>query len=398
MFVSAIIVAGGRGTRVGGVVPKQMLDLGGRSMLQRSIDAFDRHPQVDEIVVVTPGVSFIEPDPRREGDASVSFPMEATHELRFAFGGERRQDSVASGFAECSPRADVVLVHDAARPFVGSGVISRVIEAAGAYGAAIPAMRASDTIKRAAGPGAPIEETIPRDTIWLAQTPQGFQRRILADAIAAGASTEATDEAMLAERAGHPVHIVEGDPENVKITTDADLVRARQRLGDAVRVGTGYDLHRLVEGRALVLAGVPIPFDKGPLGHSDGDVIAHSLCDAIFGAAAMGDIGHHFPDRDPQWKNAEGVDLLGRAVAIIAGRGWRVASADVTVLLERPKLSSFIEAIRSRLATVLKIHRDAVSVKAKTNEGVDAVGRGEAIAAHAVAVLTAAAGTERVEG
>lgn len=372
MFVSAIIVAGGRGARVGGGRPKQLLDIGGRSMLQWSVSAFDAHPGVSEIVVVMP----------RDLTESVSFDQQKPGEI--VFGGERRQDSVAAGFAASDDAADIVLVHDAARPFVSGELITRVIDAAAAHGAALPARQAHDTVKRAPAAGAAVVETIPRDTIWLAQTPQGFRRGVLADAIAKAGGAEATDEAMLAERAGYPVHIVEGDEQNVKITTKEDLERARAK---AFRVGTGYDLHRLVDGRRLVLAGVEIPFEKGPLGHSDGDVVSHALCDALFGAAALGDIGRHFPDRDPQWKDAAGLDLLARSVEIVQGAGWRVTSADVTVLLEKPKLSPAIDAMRARLAPVLGVNLEAVSIKAKTNEGVDAVGRGEAIAAHAVAVL-----------
>lgn len=372
MFVSAIIVAGGRGARVGGGRPKQLLDIGGRSMLQWSVSAFDAHPAVSEIVVVMP----------RDLTESVGFDQQKPGEI--VFGGERRQDSVAAGFAASDDAADIVLVHDAARPFVSGELITRVIDAAAAHGAALPARQAHDTVKRAPAAGAAVVETIPRDTIWLAQTPQGFRRGVLADAIAKAGGAEATDEAMLAERAGYPVHIVEGDEQNVKITTKEDLERARAK---AFRVGTGYDLHRLVDGRRLVLAGVEIPFEKGPLGHSDGDVVSHALCDALFGAAALGDIGRHFPDRDPQWKDAAGLDLLARSVEIVQGAGWRVTSADVTVLLEKPKLSPAIDAMRARLAPVLGVNLEAVSIKAKTNEGVDAVGRGEAIAAHAVAVL-----------
>lgn len=375
--MSAIIVAGGRGARVGAGEPKQLLDIGGRSMLQRSVDAFASHDAVDEVVVVLPA------------DLMSGVAIEAgSKPLRIAAGGERRQDSVAAGFDASSGGADVVLVHDAARPFVSRALISRVIDGASAHGAAVPARQASDTIKRAPRAGAAIVETIPRETVWLAQTPQGFGRGVLADAIAHGRSIEATDDAMLAERAGHPVHVVEGDEGNVKITTAADLERARSATRvDVPRVGTGYDLHRLVEGRALVLAGVAIPFDKGPLSHSDGDVVTHALCDALFGAAALGDIGRHFPNDDPRWKDAAGLDLLARSAAILVEAGWQVVSADVTVVLEHPKLSTFIDEIRSKLAATLGVDAGAIGVKAKTNEGVDAVGRGEAIAAHAVAVI-----------
>jgi 2-C-methyl-D-erythritol 4-phosphate cytidylyltransferase/2-C-methyl-D-erythritol 2,4-cyclodiphosphate synthase len=238
-----------------------------------------------------------------------------------------------------------------------------------------------------------VTATIPREPLRLAQTPQGFRRAILDDAIALGASgVEATDEAMLAERAGHRVTVVEGDERNVKITTPADLAGARARLSGGSRVGTGYDLHRLVPGRALILAGVTVPFERGPLGHSDGDVVCHALVDAIFGAAGAGDIGQHFPNTDPAWKDAAGLDLLARGVAIVLSRGWRVSNADVTVVLERPRLAPHLPAIRERLAAALGVPADRVSVKGKTNEGVDAVGRGEAIAAHAVVALTAEAG------
>jgi 2-C-methyl-D-erythritol 4-phosphate cytidylyltransferase/2-C-methyl-D-erythritol 2,4-cyclodiphosphate synthase len=235
-----------------------------------------------------------------------------------------------------------------------------------------------------------IESTLDREHLWLAQTPQGFQRAVLDDAIRGGAhDATMTDEAMMAEAAGHAVAVVLGDEANVKITTPYDLEMARARVAAADRVGHGYDLHRLVAERPLVLAGIAIPADRGPVGHSDADVICHALVDAIFGAAAAGDIGRHFPDSDPQWKGAAGLDLLARARAIVGAAGWRVVNADVTVILERPKLAPHLDTIRERLAEVLGVAMAAVSVKAKTNEGVDAVGRGEAIAAHAVACLAA---------
>lgn len=374
MFVSAIVVAGGRGERLGADRPKQLLEIGGRSILQWSVSAFDAHPSVDEVVpVVSQAIR-----------ASVSIECRKAGDI--AIGGERRQDSVAAGFALVSPDADIVLVHDAARPFVSAGVIARVIDAAAAHGAAVPAIRARDTVKRAPAAGAAILETLPRETIWLAQTPQGFRRDVLADAMRKTAGADVTDEAMMAERAGHPVHIVEGDEANAKITTAHDLARARARFPSELRVGNGYDLHRLVEGRRLVLAGVEIPFDKGPLGHSDGDVVCHALCDAMFGAAALGDIGRHFSNTDPRWKDTPGLDFVGSTRAILAQSGWRTTSADVTVILEQPKLAPFVRAIREALSGVLP--GAAISIKAKTNEGVDAVGRGEAIAAHAVAVVT----------
>jgi len=201
---------------------------------------------------------------------------------------------------------------------------------------------------------------------------------------------EATDEAALAERAGHPVRLVDGDARNIKITTPDDLALARAFAGEpaaAARIGTGYDLHRLADGRRLVLAGVEVPFEKGPVGHSDGDVVCHAVTDAILGAAAAGDIGRHFPDTDPRWKDAAGLDLLDRAVTVVRERGYRVENVDVVVVLERPKIGPHAAEIQRRVADVLGVDADAVSVKGKTNEGVDAVGRGEAIAAYAVVLL-----------
>jgi 2-C-methyl-D-erythritol 4-phosphate cytidylyltransferase/2-C-methyl-D-erythritol 2,4-cyclodiphosphate synthase len=235
-----------------------------------------------------------------------------------------------------------------------------------------------------------IQGTIPRESVYLAQTPQAFARDVLADAVALGRSgILATDEASLAEQAGHPVHVVEGDPGNVKITTLADLSWARERLRPAAtsRAGTGYDLHRLVDGRRLIIGGVDIPFEKGALGHSDADVACHAATDAILGAACLGDIGRHFPDSDPRWKGASSIDLLRQAAALVRGAGHTIVNVDVVVVLERPKIAPHLDAIREGLAGALGIPASCVSVKGKTNEGVDAIGRGEALAAYAVAVI-----------
>jgi 2-C-methyl-D-erythritol 2,4-cyclodiphosphate synthase len=213
----------------------------------------------------------------------------------------------------------------------------------------------------------------------------------LGAAVAIGrAGVDATDEAMLAERAGHRVHVVAGDPANVKITTAADLERARRISTPGIsRIGNGYDLHRLVEGRPLVLGGVMVPSDKGAIGHSDADVVCHAVIDAILGAACEGNVGQHYPDTDPRWKGASSIQMLRDSVELIARRGFKVANVDVTVILERPKIAPHLDAVRAQLASALDIAADHVSVKGKTNEGVDAVGRGEAIAAHAVALLRA---------
>jgi 2-C-methyl-D-erythritol 4-phosphate cytidylyltransferase/2-C-methyl-D-erythritol 2,4-cyclodiphosphate synthase len=375
MQVTAIIAAGGSGRRLGSPVPKQLLEVGGRSLLERSVDAFRTHPAVGDVIVAVPADVLAEPPAWLSGVTLVR-------------GGDRRQDSVANAFEKVEPGVDIVLVHDAARPFVSADVITRAIDAAAAHGAAIVAVPVSDTVKRVAKDGV-IVETLPRDEIFLAQTPQAFTRDVLGAAVAAGRTAMATDEAMLAERAGHTVHVVAGDSTNVKITTAADLERARAATapGAAARVGIGYDLHRLVEDRPLVLGGVAIPAERGALGHSDADAVCHAVTDAILGAARAGDIGQHFPDTDPTWKGASSIALLEQVVALVRGLGYAVANVDVVVILERPKLGRHRAAIEARVAAALGIDSGCVSVKAKTNEGLDAVGRGEAIAAHAVALL-----------
>jgi len=386
MHVTAIIAAGGRGRRFGAAEPKQLIAVGGRAILERSVSAFLAHPDVDAVVVALPQALAGDPPAylRRAAADGAAKP------LRIVAGGERRQDSVANAFRAADPQSDVIVVHDAARPFASGDLIARTIAAAADAGAALAALPARDTVKRA-GAEQLVVETLPRETIFLAQTPQAFRREVLADALRLDG--DATDEATLAERAGHQVRIVDGEAANIKITTRDDLVIAEAIAGASARpartgrAGTGYDLHRLVEGRPLVLGGVTILSDRGALGHSDADVVCHAVTDAILGAAALGDIGAHFPDTDPRWKDASSVDLLRRACARLAEAGLGVGNVDVTVVLERPKIKEHIAAMRDRLAAAMGVDVARVSIKGKTNEGVDAIGRGEAIAAHAIALV-----------
>jgi 2-C-methyl-D-erythritol 4-phosphate cytidylyltransferase / 2-C-methyl-D-erythritol 2,4-cyclodiphosphate synthase len=387
MHVTAIIAAGGRGHRLGAAMPKQLLEVGGRSLLQWSVEAFTAHPAISDVIVALPSDLARNPPNWLSG-------------VRVVEGGGRRQDSVANAFAVLADATEIVLVHDAARPFVTADVISRAIDGAAAHGAAIAAVPVTDTVKRveARGAGSVITETLPREEIFLAQTPQAFRRQVLHAAIVAARSeATATDESMLAERAGHRVHVA-GDPSNVKITTPADLASARDRTAapqpSAGRVGVGYDLHRLVEARPLVLGGVTVPSDRGALGHSDADVVCHAVTDAILGAARAGDIGLHYPDSDPKWKDASSLALLRDVVTLVRGRGLAVQNVDVVVILERPMIGPYRNAIERHLAEALDVEVDRVSVKGKTNEGVDAVGRGEAVAAHAVALLTRSNATD----
>jgi len=405
MQVTAIIAAGGHGRRFGGGVPKQLVGVGGRPILERTVAAFLSHPAIHELVVALPAELLADPP---------AYLRAAPKPIRLVAGGLRRQDSVRQAFQAANEHSDLIVIHDAARPFASADLIARTIAAAAEDGAALAAVSARDTVKRgalAAGrtgqtgrqavEGARllvVAETLPRDSIYLAQTPQAFRREVLRDALALGeAGSEATDEATLAERAGHTVRLVEGEPANIKITTPDDLIVAEAIARGTVeraaggragfRIGAGYDLHRLVEGRPLVLGGVTIPFERGLLGHSDADAICHAVTDAVLGAAAAGDIGGHFPDSDPKWRDWSSIDLLRRASAIVKERGYAIANVDVVVIAERPKLAPFLDEMRANVAGAIGIAVDAVGIKGKTNEGLGELGRGEAIAVHAVALI-----------
>jgi 2-C-methyl-D-erythritol 4-phosphate cytidylyltransferase / 2-C-methyl-D-erythritol 2,4-cyclodiphosphate synthase len=381
VFVSAIIAAGGRGLRFGGSFPKQLLTLGGRPILARSVDAFVACDVISEIVVALPADLAAAPP---------SYLEQRGKPVTVVSGGDQRRTSVANAFARVSERAEIVVIHDAARPLVSADLIRRTVAAASETGAAIAALRAHDTVKQTNGAGA-ITATLPRERIYLAQTPQAFRVPVLRDALRLAG--EATDEAMLAERAGHTVRVVDGDPRNLKITTPDDLTMAEHLTSGsaqapALRIGNGYDLHRLVPGRPLILGGVHIPFEKGLEAHSDGDVICHAVTDAVLGAAGAGDIGRHFPDTDSAWKNADSIELLRRASAIVREAGYAIVNVDVVVIAQTPKLAPHAEAIRGNVASALGCDASPVSVKGKTNEGMDSMGAGESIAVHAVALLS----------
>jgi 2-C-methyl-D-erythritol 4-phosphate cytidylyltransferase/2-C-methyl-D-erythritol 2,4-cyclodiphosphate synthase len=387
MRVSALIAAGGRGLRVGADRPKQFLEIGGRSLLDLSLSALAASTEVDELVVAVPS-EFV-------AGTRAELAGRFTKPLQVVAGGPRRQDSVAHALAAASGEAGLVVVHDAARPFVTGEVIARTVAAARAHGAAIAAIPVRDTVKQTGLPHADgsraIRATVPRDEVFLAQTPQAFRRDVLARALRDGHSIDATDEAMLVERLGLPVHVVAGDVRNVKITTPEDLAAARglaaQTPPGSIRIGHGYDLHRLVAGRPLILAGVAVPFELGLEGHSDADIVCHAITDAVLGAAGLGDIGRLFPDTEVQWKGADSMQLLTTAMARVHDAGYRVSNVDVTVIAQRPKLLPYLDQMRRNLAAALGVDAATVSVKGKTNEGVDSMGRGESMAAHAVALL-----------
>ena len=385
MHVAALIVAGGMGRRLDSRVPKQFIRLGGRSIVDRSLEPFLSSERVHEVVLVMPADLVSQPPESLTSSTKLT---------RVVAGGLRRQDSVARGFDAASPAAEVIVIHDAARPFVTRELIARTIDAAVEAGAALAAVAASDTVKEVTTVrDVPwVGRTLNRAEIYLAQTPQAFKRDVLQAAIAEGRDgAEATDEAALAERAGHPVRLVQGDSRNIKITTEADLVLAHaltaDRAGGTVRVGFGYDLHRFTEGRPLVLGGITIPHEQGLAGHSDADAVCHAVTDAILGAAAAGDIGQHFSDADDRWKDASSVDLLRRAVEIVKLQGAVVENVDVVIITERPRIAPYAQQMRQVLADVLRLEMATVSIKGKTNEGVGELGRGEALAVHAVASI-----------
>ncbi|MEA2818650.1 MAG: 2-C-methyl-D-erythritol 4-phosphate cytidylyltransferase [Bradyrhizobium sp.] len=380
---AAIIVAAGRGLRAGSGGPKQYRSIGGRTVISRAMEPFCRHPQIFAVQPV------LNPD-----DAAMF--NEAVCDMRyrpFVSGGATRQASVRAGLeALVSQSPDIVLIHDAARPFVTAAVISRAINAASLTGAAVPAIAVTDTIKLI-GDAGHVEATPERARLRIAQTPQSFGFEVILDAhrrAAREGRDDFTDDAALAEWAGLTVATFEGDPANMKLTTPEDFVREEARLGAAlgdVRTGSGYDVHAFGEGDHVMICGVRVPHTKGFLAHSDGDVGLHALVDAILGALADGDIGSHFPPSDPQWKGAASHRFLKYAVDRVSARGGRVAHLDVTLICERPKIGQYRDAMRARIAEIAGLNLSRVAVKATTSERLGFTGREEGIAAMASATI-----------
>jgi 2-C-methyl-D-erythritol 4-phosphate cytidylyltransferase/2-C-methyl-D-erythritol 2,4-cyclodiphosphate synthase len=377
--VAAVIVAAGSGSRLPGVVPKPFLPLRGRWILERAVAPFERCAAIDTIAVVVGAGSVEIVRARLAGKVAAVVP-----------GGRTRRDSVAAGL-DAVPDAAWVVVHDGARPFVSEDLILTVLDAARRSGAAAAGLPVTDTLKRVES--GRIQATEDRAALWAAQTPQAFRAALLREAHRRiGADEPVTDDADLVQRLGAEVVMVTGVSTNIKITTPQDLELARQRVtateGGAVRVGIGYDVHRLAPDRALVLGGVTIPHPRGLDGHSDADVLTHAIMDALLGAAGERDLGYHFPPTDPAYKDTDSLGLLAVVVNRLRSAGWSVANVDAVVLAEAPRLEPHVEAMRSRLALVLGIASDRVGIKATTGEGLGPVGRGEGIAAHAVALLS----------
>jgi 2-C-methyl-D-erythritol 4-phosphate cytidylyltransferase / 2-C-methyl-D-erythritol 2,4-cyclodiphosphate synthase len=379
----ALVVAAGRGQRFGGSLPKQYALLAGQRLLRHSLATFAGHPGIAGVRAV------IHPDDRdlyEEAAAGLDL-------LAPVPGGASRQDSVRLGLESLvdleSGAPERVLIHDGARPFISPQVIDRVLAALDGSVGAIAALPVVDSLKR--GAAGHIDGSQARDRLWGAQTPQGFRFAEILAAHAAVAGEELTDDAAVAERAGHEVALVDGSRENFKVTSQEDLELAERWLRGGqseTRVGQGFDVHAFGPGDHVTLCGVRIPHGAGLVGHSDADVGLHALTDAILGALGAGDIGDHFPPSDPRWKGAESGRFLVHARDLVTARGGRLLHLDVTLICEAPKIGPHRAAMVARIADLLDLAHDRVSVKATTTEKLGFTGRGEGIAAQAVATLT----------
>ena len=378
---AAVIVAAGRGERLGATIPKAFVAVAGVPMLLHAARRVALSPEVGRIVVVV-GASDVD-------RARMLLMQHGVRNVTAVVpGGAHRQDSVFAGLPHLG-EAPVAVVHDGARPLVPPDVVTAVIQAAAEAGAASAGLPVRETVKLV--DGADARQTLDRDRLWVAHTPQAFRTALLREAHhrPKAEGFYGTDDAVLVERLGYAVRMVEDSPRNLKVTVPADLDLAEAYAGQRriIRTGIGYDAHRLALGRLLRVGGVEIPWPRGLAGHSDADVLAHAIMDALLGGAGLGDLGRHFPPGDPAFRGADSIELLRRVAAMAAGAGWRVVHVDSTVLAEAPRLAPYIPQMRERLAAALGVDSSTVNVKATTTEGMGAIGRGEGIAAHAVATL-----------
>lgn len=372
--VYGIIGAAGSGKRMAAPLPKQFLKIGGKTILETTVEKFETSSIIDKIIIVTA-------EDYQELCCQFFHKQINEEKVHIICGGRERQDSVYEA-VRCLENMgaagdSLVLIHDGVRPYVSRDLIRRVAESAAAEGAAVAAVQPKDTIRQIdAG-------TLDRSKLWCVQTPQAFRFSILKKAFetACHDGFYGTDDAGLVERIGQQVCIVEGEYNNIKITTPEDLTVEN-------RIGTGFDVHRLAEKRKLILGGVEIPFEAGLLGHSDADVLLHALMDAMLGAAALGDIGKLFPDTDDSYKDISSLELLVRTGQAVSDAGYSLGNADVTVICQRPRLAGYIDEMRGNIAQVLNVSIDKVSIKATTTEKLGFTGRGEGIAAEAVCLLT----------
>ncbi len=377
---AVLVLAAGRGTRFGAEVPKQYRSLAGRPVLRHSLEAFCSHPAIGRVCVV------YHPDDRERYEAAAAgLPLEPP-----VAGGRTRQESAHLGlesFAADPP--DHVLIHDAARPYLRPADIDHLLAALESHEAALLALPLADTLKREAD--GRVAETVPRAALWRAMTPQAFRYPAIRRIHQEQGGLEHTDDASLAEAAGLSVALVEGSAKTMKITREEDLQMMEALLRDApriMRVGSGYDVHRFAPGDSVRLCGIDLPHSAGLSGHSDADVGLHALTDALLGAFAQGDIGQHFPPSDPEWRGADSAVFLQEAGRLLEAAGGEIVNLDVTLICERPKIGPHREAMRARIAQLLDLEIEAVSVKATTTEGLGFTGRQEGIAAQAMATVS----------
>jgi 2-C-methyl-D-erythritol 4-phosphate cytidylyltransferase / 2-C-methyl-D-erythritol 2,4-cyclodiphosphate synthase len=382
--VAAVIVAAGRGYRAGGDLPKQYRALAGEPVIRPTLAAFLGHPQIAAVQPV------IHPD-----DAAIFRAATAGLErlLPPVAGGATRQASVRAGLEALRAAApDLVLIHDAARPFLSSDLISRAIAAATAHGAAVPAIAVTDTVK-VVDERDTVSETLDRSRLRTVQTPQAFAYEVIValhDRAVAAGRDDFTDDAALAEWAGRAVNVFAGEADNVKLTSNEDFARAEAlrmaALGD-VRTGSGFDVHAFADGDHIMLAGVRVSHNRGVTGHSDADVALHALVDAILGALAEGDIGVHFPPSDPRWRGASSDRFLAFACERVRARAGMIAHLDVTIVCEAPRIGPHRDAMRARIAAIAGIPIDRVAIKATTSEKMGFTGRAEGLVAMATATV-----------
>jgi 2-C-methyl-D-erythritol 4-phosphate cytidylyltransferase/2-C-methyl-D-erythritol 2,4-cyclodiphosphate synthase len=384
---TAIIAAGGAGLRMGASSPKQFTELLGVPILIHAIRAFREVPAIGPIIVVAPAQHL------ERTQALLTLYQLADH-CTVVAGGTLRQDSVRIGLAQVEPDCPLVAVHDGARPLIAPKDIRRCLETAERHGAAIMGVPVKDTLK-AVRPDTSIRNTVARESLWQAQTPQVVRTDLLKKAFARADQDNfiGTDEASLLEHGGWPVMMVQGSETNLKITRMDDLLMAeallmRKQSSSEVRIGHGFDAHRLVAGRPLILGGLEISHAFGLLGHSDADVLTHALCDAILGAIGAGDIGRHFPDSDPQYKGISSIRLLVQVIELAAAQHFHLHNADITVVAEHPKLAPHFPTMRKLLAEACRVEPDAINLKASTTEKMGYTGREEGISAHAVVLMT----------
>lgn len=384
--VSVVIAAAGSGSRMSSNMPKQYISLCGVPIIIRTLSVFEESPVIDEIIIAARSEDT-------EYIASLVRDFGITKAAAIIPGGASRQESVH--LALKAARGEIVLIHDAVRPFVANEQISAVVQCVQSYGAAALGVPVVDTLKRISGDT--ISETVDRSSLVSIQTPQGFKTSLILSAHehAESSGLFVTDDCALCEEMGIPVKYVHGSRMNIKITTPEDLILAegilnttKKKEGDTMRIGTGFDVHRLAEDRRLILGGVEIPYTLGLLGHSDADVLLHAIMDAMLGAAALGDIGTHFPDTDEKWRNADSLVLLSEVRRILEKSGAYVTNIDATIIAQAPKLSPYISEMRKNISRTLGIDESAVSIKATTTEGLGFCGRGEGIAAEAICCIT----------